>query len=410
MDHLPGVILLGVDSPIGLGMIRELGSHGVPVHGLGGKTSISRVSRYLASFATREKEPRALVAQLRAISAAHNAPFVMTVSETDIALLNEHAAALAPIKALIPKSQRFERVISKERAIEAATALDIRVPRTIQPVSPRVPELASDPAWRYPVVLKWANPHEVREALESRGLRLDKALFCFSPDDVRKYLEQFVALGKFPLIQEYCKGVGLGQFIFMHEGKPLQTFQHQRLREWPPEGGGSTACKALCRDDHQALMQRSIALLRALEWEGVAMVEYRYDPLSHDAVFMEINGRFWGSFPLAVACRADFAWLQYSVFGLEKIPKIASPCAGKKCRFMIPEAKRLARVLFQPDKIIDPLFRVRPAKEVLDFFGDFFSPRTCYFVFRWDDPKPFLADMANLVTKLFADDGTGDSM
>ena len=39
---------------------------------------------------------------------------------------------------------------------------------------------------------------------------------------------------------------------------------------------------------------------------GVAMVEYRYDPASRRYVFMEINGRFWGSLQLAIDAGVDF--------------------------------------------------------------------------------------------------------
>ena len=36
------------------------------------------------------------------------------------------------------------------------------------------------------------------------------------------------------------------------------------------------------------------------------MVEYRHDPLSGQYWLMEVNGRFWGSLPLATAAGADF--------------------------------------------------------------------------------------------------------
>lgn len=62
-------------------------------------------------------------------------------------------------------------------------------------------------------------------------------------------------------------------------------------------GGFSSVCDALPLSEHQALQAQSVALLRAIGWEGVAMVEYRFDPATGTAVLMEINGRFWGSYP-----------------------------------------------------------------------------------------------------------------
>lgn len=45
--------------------------------------------------------------------------------------------------------------------------------------------------------------------------------------------------------------------------------------ECPPEGGFKSLCAGAPLDQHRALQEKSIALLRKLEWEGPAMVEYR---------------------------------------------------------------------------------------------------------------------------------------
>lgn len=399
MDPLPGVVLLGTDSPVSLGIIRELGRHGVLIHGIGARDSIGRASRYLASFSVRAKGVD-LLAQLRRVSREKSASYIMTVSEPDIAFLQRYADELLPARPLVPASDAFGKVVAKDKAIEAARAVGIRVPRTFQPESPEFSRIADADEWEFPVVLKWADPNMVRDVLEQHDLPLDKAVYCFSAAQVERYLQQFAAVDCYPLVQEYCRGVGLGHFIFMYQGEPIQTFQHLRLREWPPEGGTSTACRALEFETDDALMQSSIDLLRSLSWEGVAMVEYRFDKISGDAVFMEVNGRFWGSFPLAVASGADFAWLQYSVMGLGRVPEISKPTYSRTCRFMVPEVKRLARVLFFPRAITDPMFVRRPFRELRRFIVDFFSPSACYYVFRWDDPVPFLKDIANLVIRV----------
>src|SRR5690606_28748671 len=88
-------------------------------------------------------------------------------------------------------------------------------------------------------------------------------------------------------------------------------FQHERLHEWPPEGGVSTLCRSVPLERHQEQMAKSVALLVSLGWSGPAMVEYRYDPGRGRYVLMEINGRFWGSQPLAYHCGAHFAWEGY---------------------------------------------------------------------------------------------------
>lgn len=399
----PGVVLLGTDSPISLGIIRELGARGVAVHGIGSTDSIGKSSRYVESFEPRSSGRQELIAQIKRVGVERKAAFVMTVSEADIELLNDSLDELAPLRPLIPGPETFALAVSKEKTLAAAGAVGLSIPTTIQPWSPTLSENANASKLSYPVVLKWSNPNVVQDALHAAGLPMEKAYFCFSEAEVQKYLEQFTDVGLFPLVQEYCPGVGLGHFVFMHEGRALQCFQHLRLREWPPEGGTSTACVGLGADEHPELMRKSIALLRRLGWEGVAMVEYRHDPETGRSVLMEINGRFWGSFPLAVASKAGFAWLQYSVLGLREIPEIERPIAGKTCVFVLPELRRLFRLLFQPGKISDPLFEVRPLRELGSFILGLVGFRTCYFVFRWTDPGPFFADMANVFRRVLSE-------
>ena len=47
------------------------------------------------------------------------------------------------------------------------------------------------------------------------------------------------------------------------------------------------------------------SFLKELNYSGVAMIEYKLNPETGDWVFIEINARFWGSLPLAVAAGAD---------------------------------------------------------------------------------------------------------
>jgi predicted ATP-grasp superfamily ATP-dependent carboligase len=93
-------------------------------------------------------------------------------------------------------------------------------------------------------------------------------------------------------------------------------------------------------------MAKSVAFLRELAWEGIAMVKYRHDSASGESALMEINGRFWGSVPLAYQSGAPFPTLCYRLLGINTSVAIAPYRSGVRCRFMVPEARRLARILF----------------------------------------------------------------
>jgi hypothetical protein len=78
---------------------------------------------------------------------------------------------------------------------------------------------------------------------------------------------------------------------------------HKRLREYPPSGGPSTAAASYYSP---RLEELGVKLLSALKWNGVAMVEFKFDIHRQDFVLMEINGKFWGSLELALRSGVNF--------------------------------------------------------------------------------------------------------
>jgi predicted ATP-grasp superfamily ATP-dependent carboligase len=180
--------------------------------------------------------------------------------------------------------------------------------------------------------------------------------------------------------------------FLMKDGRALMRFQHRRLHEWPPEGGVSTLCESLPPDANAALMEKSEALLREIGWEGPAMVEYRRDPATGGTALMEINGRFWGSLPLASAAGAHFALGTYLALGLGEPLGQPGYRAGLRCRYMVPETRRLLRVTLGRRSIPDRNLRFNTRRELLHYLGGFAGSH--YYVFRWADPLPFLADLA----------------
>jgi len=147
-------------------------------------------------------------------------------------------------------------------------------------------------------------------------------------------------------------------------------------------------------------MERSEALLAAIGWEGPAMVEYRHDPASGRSWLMEINGRFWGSIPLAYHCGAHFGWETYACAMLGEQAAVQGRCRAvaapkRRARYLIPDAKALVMVL-RDGKV--PVFkRIGAAAR---FVADFLDPRSRWFVWSWRDPAPFFADIAGVVRKV----------
>jgi len=58
----------------------------------------------------------------------------------------------------------------------------------------------------------------------------------------------------------------------------------------------------------------ALAKIKAMKWQGVGMMEYRWDPTTDQFYFLEMNGRFWGSLHLALFAGVDFPALLLDAF------------------------------------------------------------------------------------------------
>ncbi|WP_159628315.1 carboxylate--amine ligase [Massilia puerhi] len=395
---LPAVVV-GIDSPIGLTIVRDLGQDGIDVIGIGrSKHALGMASRYLTKGLVRPREAAGLIDQLADLGHELGRACLFAVSENDIALLNRHRARLSAYTIMFADEARMNSVLNKDQTYRAAASVGVRTPRTEQAQIFEEVERFSQ-TLRFPVVLKWANPHEVAARLSAARLALNKTRYCHSPQELLDYLRPYQKAGVYPLVQEYCAGYGLGQFILMKDGQPHYTFQHRRLHEWPPEGGFSSMCESLPADSHQALMARSVALLRALNWEGIAMVEYRHDPATGESALMEINGRFWGSLPLARHAGARFPSIMHALASGGNRLQTLPYRAGVRCRYMIPETRRLLRILFAQHKIADKSLRFDRIGELAGYLADFVRPDSRYYVFSFDDARPFFNDLRQILGK-----------
>jgi predicted ATP-grasp superfamily ATP-dependent carboligase len=392
----PLAIVLGVDSPIGLTVIRELGSHGVPVRAIGrSEHAIGRVSKWTSSFSVRPNG--AFADWLPALIRETGAAVLLAVSEDDLIALAGLPPVVEGCKILSPRAEPLGIVLEKTDTLARAAALGIDVPVSWQPqlgedFSAKAASLA------YPLVLKWADPPAILPRLAEHSIEFVKAEHVDTPDALLAALARYDAFATYPLVQSYCPGIGFGQMFHMRDGAATLAFQHRRIHEWPPEGGVSTVCATVPLDQHEDQRAKSEALLASIGWEGPAMVEYRYDLMTGKYWLMEVNGRFWGSLPLARHAGAEFAWESYArALGID-------PAQGEQkerhARYTIPETRRLIRVFFSARMIADRQFKPTPWRDLMSYIGDFIDPGMRYFVWDVRDPGPFFADMKSILRKL----------
>jgi predicted ATP-grasp superfamily ATP-dependent carboligase len=179
--------------------------------------------------------------------------------------------------------------------------------------------------------------------------------------------------GAGPLVQEHVPGAGWAYFALYWQGRRVRRFMHRRVREWPPSGGTSAAAESVL--DAPEMERAGEALLDALSWHGVAMVEGKRTPEGR-FVLMEINAKFWGSHDLALAAGVDFPGdLVALLEGRELGPQ--EPYRARRISW--PLGGDLWHALARPTALPRVAF-------------DALSPGVAH-TFRWSDPVPSLFEL-----------------
>jgi hypothetical protein len=112
----------------------------------------------------------------------------------------------------------------------------------------------------------------------------------------------------------------------------MARFTHKRVADKLKSGGTSIVRESATFPEMEAA---ATELLTALEWKGVAMVEFKGDPATGQFWFIEINPRFWGSLALPVYCGIDFPYLMFQLLEGNSPPPTMTYPTGVRVGWMM---------------------------------------------------------------------------
>jgi len=292
----------------------------------------------------------------------------------------------------LPEDTMLKVVTDKDKTWQLAKELGVPVPETyVVDTAKEAVEVSERLGW--PLVLK---PQSSRKLRESNRIDSFKVTYAADTDDLNSQMQNLEGRCSV-LLQRYCAGIGHGVELLMSEGKPLAAFQHKRLREIPVTGGPSAYRESVELDPD--LYDYSLRLLQEIRWTGLAMVEFKVGKLG--PALMEINGRIWGSIPLAVRSGMDFPALlaELHLRGASAItPQLNSNYKiGVRCRDLQRDLMWITSVLMQRRKY---KFLEIPTRKraVLAMLG-LFNPRRKFDLLTLNDPLPGLAELPRIVKK-----------
>lgn len=278
-------------------------------------------------------------------------------------------------------------VLEKRRTFEAARTCGIEMP-----ASYRAPTLADLDALRaeirFPVIVKRSS------AAIAGGFKIRH---YFSFDELRAEYVSDPIFGAQTILQQYDGGEGIGLAMIVQRGRVLAPFQYRSRRELPSTGGVSCVVEADELDGE--LLERTAALLTALRWSGVAMVEYIRDRATGRCRLLEVNGRYWGCLALAIQSGHDYPAYEWRIaHGLE--PGIAAAYrVGTRSRWSGGVIRRLGGLGGETHTRLVGTTRVQ---EVFETVSDF-APRTRSALWSWRDPVPAIWDVAAALEGLARD-------
>lgn len=364
-----------------LAAVRGLGRRGVAC-AVGETTGLATAafSKYCERrivYSSPVHTPEKFMDEMRALVQKHNFQMLLPMEDATLRLFARFRDEFSKWTYLpVGPVEKIDFANRKDEVLTLAETLGIPVPKTwhitdlfqVAQVKDHLP---------YPVVIK---PRTGSGALGVAYPETPAQLTALYPLIHEQY--------PFPLIQEKIPATGAGygaSFLMDEKGAVRASFVHKRLREYPVTGGASTLRESVHRDD---IREMARALLSAIGWFGVAMVEFKIDPRDGRPKLMEINPRFWGSLALPIAAGVNFPYLLYKMARGETFSPVETYQTGVKCRWLLPGD--LLHFIYNPHR-----------SRLLPGFFNFRERSTVYDILSLHDPLPVVGRILTPLTFLY---------
>lgn len=337
------ILVTDSDTRSALAAVRTLGRQRHEVITAGERhPSLASASRYSTRFETYPNpgaDAPGFVRALVEIATRNRIEVVLPMTEITTLLATEHQEQL-PAGCRLPfaSPQAVRNASDKAYVMRLAQARNVPIPRTIF-ASSAADALVQAAGESFPLVIK---PARSRVRVGS-GWISTSVSYAHDHRMLTESLERLPDQAYPVLLQERIVGPGVGLFACYDRGRPIARFAHQRLREKPPSGGVSVLCRSAPIDPLAA--EYADRLLTALQWSGVAMVEFKRDERDGSLRLMEINGRFWGSLQLAIDAGVDFPALLVAIAAGQTPPPVSDYRHGVSSRWFWGDVDALLMLL-----------------------------------------------------------------
>jgi len=296
------VLAIVGDTQVGLWVVRSLARGGLRVFSVvataNGLAAHSRYSDGAWMLEHGPQSPRWLD-DVESLARELDVGSVMTIAEAFHQALIAGRDRFEPdIHVFSPSAEAFAKATDKDHMQRLCTKLGIPVARGT--TLDRLVAEEGD-SLRFPLVLR------TRTQNDPNARRAPwKAAYAEDSDQLRRLHEQMADIAANIVVQEYHPGVEDHVQILMHDGEAFMVGDYIGEHHMPL-AGGVTVQRVSCH--HEGLVNDAVRLLKALDWEGIAGVQFHYDPATGKYIFLEINPRFIGGLPTVIMAGFDAPFL-----------------------------------------------------------------------------------------------------
>lgn len=393
------VLITDGDLRLTLVVLRSLVRKGVKtVVGSESKSALSFFSKYAKNMvlypSPTENSARFLVA-IQNFLRRNKINVMFPIGEWTIIPISKHRNKITPYTKLpLPRHETLEKTLDKALSLRMAIENGIPTPKTffvknlqeLKEISKKV---------TYPAVIKprWSWVWRGAKALFRRPSYVNSVGELLS---VYKTIHNDFP---FPMIQEYILGVNYSVAALYCNSQLKAICGIKVYRAMPVTGGNSVYRESIELDP--IMKKYALRLLEALDWHGVAEIEFRLDSRDLTPKLMEINGRFWGSLEVAVAAGVDFPYLLYRLAIDGDVQPVLNYKKGVKCRWFGGDVKHLFSIL---KGVSGGHYTQYPSRlRALTDFLKFYEKDMIYDSLCWDDPMPFFSPFYTQASELLVE-------
>ena len=282
------------DTQVGLWMVRSLGRNGLRVLSVcRSPQGLAAHSRYSAGAWMLESSlgSDGFAAEVEQLAHEQDVGSIITISEGyHNALIRLRDRFEPDIRVLSPSRDCFDKATNKDYMHSLCVELGIPVARgmTLEKLmKDNGDELA------FPLVLRTSRQNSVGLARMAPW----KAAYVTDKEQLNDIYESVKHIADNVIVQEYHPGVEDHVQILMHRGEAFMAGEYIGEHHMPL-AGGVTVQRVSCR--HDGLIANAVQLLKRIEWDGIAGVQFHYDPETDRYIFLEINPRFIGGLPTVI--------------------------------------------------------------------------------------------------------------